>query len=457
LPAHFPLETIFAIDPNHEYALRFLFVLECPLLSKADLLAVEPHRLYEIRCPVHGFILFNDWEREIIAQRAFQRLRRIRQLAWTDLVYPGAMHTRFEHSLGVMHTASLLYDSIVQKSRDVLVDQLASTSEGIQRDRQLIRLAALLHDIGHAPFSHAAEDLFPAPDGGKHKISHEDYSGAIIRSGLRGPIENHPLNQNAALSADTIAALIEGKSDAKRSLFWRGLISGHLDADRIDYLLRDSHHIGVHYGQFDFRRLISSAIAIRGEENESPDLGIEEGGSHAAEALVLARYFMFTQVYFHKTRVAYDLHLREALKTMLPGGRFPKPIGSELEDYLEWDDWKVLGLLKNGAGGEHGKRIRERNHYREIYHTPEVASEQDLQELRSVKDKLGDLVLAEIPAKKNWYKPTDTDIPVYSAILSPHVKPLSNYSQVIACMKESNQFRLFVDASARDKAMKLVN
>src|SRR3982074_1178103 len=86
------------------------------------------------------------------------------------------------------------------------------------------------------------------------------------------------------------------------------------------YLLRDSHHIGVHYGRFDFRRLISSVIAIRGEANESPRLGIEEGGWHAAEALVLARYFMFTQIYFHKTRVAYDWHMREALKVMLPGG-----------------------------------------------------------------------------------------------------------------------------------------
>src|SRR5882757_6610120 len=120
----------------------------------------EPHRIYELRCPVHGFIPFSDWEREIIAQPAFQRLRRIRQLAWTDQVYPGAMHTRFEHSLGVMHVASRLYDAIVNRSQDVLESELTYNADGLRKDRILVRLAALLHDVGHCPFSHAAETLF---------------------------------------------------------------------------------------------------------------------------------------------------------------------------------------------------------------------------------------------------------------------------------------------------------
>ena len=81
---------------------------------------MDPHRNYEIRCPVHGFVSLNDWEREIVAHPAYQRLRRIRQLAWTDQVYPGAMHTRFEHSLGVMHIATLLYDSIIRNSKEIL-------------------------------------------------------------------------------------------------------------------------------------------------------------------------------------------------------------------------------------------------------------------------------------------------------------------------------------------------
>jgi HD superfamily phosphohydrolase len=101
---------------------------------------MDPHRIYEIRCPVHGFVALNDWEKQIISQSAFQRLRRIRQLAWTDQVYPGAMHTRFEHSLGVMHTAALLYDSIVRNARDVLRAELGYDDAGFARNRQLVRL-----------------------------------------------------------------------------------------------------------------------------------------------------------------------------------------------------------------------------------------------------------------------------------------------------------------------------
>src|SRR5882757_9958910 len=97
----------------------------------------------EIRCPIYGFIMLDAWEREIVSQSAFQRLRRIRQLAWTDQVYPGAMHTRFEHSLGVMHTATMLYKAILSRSSEVLQNELGYKTEGLQRDLQLIRLAAL--------------------------------------------------------------------------------------------------------------------------------------------------------------------------------------------------------------------------------------------------------------------------------------------------------------------------
>jgi HD superfamily phosphohydrolase len=103
----------------------------------------DPHRTYEIRCPVHGFIPIDDWEKEIINHRVFQRLKRIRQLAWTDQVYPGAMHTRFEHSLGVMHVATRLFDAIVERSKEVLRTELTYTENGFGRDRKMVRLAAL--------------------------------------------------------------------------------------------------------------------------------------------------------------------------------------------------------------------------------------------------------------------------------------------------------------------------
>lgn len=404
----------------------------------------DPHRQYEIRCPIHGFVALNDWEREIISQAPFQRLRRIRQLAWTDLVYPGTMHTRFEHSLGVMHVATQLYEAIVKRSAELLKSELAYTEDGLRRDKTLVRLTALLHDVGHGPFSHAAEGLFPNDPAGK-KYEHEDYSAAVISERLRDSIENHPLNQNVGLRAEDVTALLRGSVSAGRSLFWRELITGQIDADRIDYLLRDSHHAGVDYGKFDWRRLLHTVEAIPGDDNADPRLGVGEGGWHSAEALVLARYFMFTQVYFHKTRVAFDHHLHHALATMLPDSQFPRPTGPDLDQYLEWDDWRVLGLLAAGRGGDHGRRLAQRDHYREVYHTPENPKRRDLLALDRARAALGDLLRAEEPAEKSWYKVGSADIPVVSRGNKKTARPLSDYSSVMASIKPIRKVMLFVD------------
>ncbi len=411
----------------------------------------DPHRQYEIRCPVHGFIAINDWEREIISQPSFQRLRRIRQLAWTDLVYPGAMHTRFEHSLGVMHVATQLYEAIVKRSAGLLKSELAYTEDGLRRDRTLVRLTALLHDVGHAPFSHAAEGLFPDSPARK-KYEHEDYSAAVILDKLQDSIEKHPLNQNVGLRAKDVTALLQGSSEAGRSLFWRELITGQIDADRIDYLLRDSHHAGVDYGRFDWRRLLYTVEAVPADDNGDPRLGVGEGGWHAAEALVLARYFMFTQVYFHKTRVAFDHHLYHALASMLPDAQFPRPAGPDLDRYLEWDDWRVLGSLAAGQGGDHGQRIAQRNHFREVYHTPENPKTKDLKALDRVRKTLGDLLKAEENAEKSWYKVGSADIPVVSSGQKRAVRPLSDYSSVVASIKPIRKVMLFVDAKDKEAA-----
>ncbi len=427
------------------------------------------HRLYEIRCPVHGFITINDWEREIIEQPAFQRLRRIRQLAWTDQVYPGAMHTRFEHSLGVLHVATRLYESIVNRSRDILHSDLAYDDQGLQREKTLVRLTALLHDVGHAPFSHAAEDLFPPVDpadveqitkGETEKIKrfkHENYSAAIIRIHLREAIENHPLNANYEFKADQIANLLEGNTQAGRAVLWREIIAGQLDADRMDYLLRDSLHTGVDYGKFDWRRLVNSVELIPSTDNRGIRLGVGEGGFHAAEAMVLARYFMFTQVYFHKTRVAYNIHLKYALEEMLAGGMFPRPDKMGLSEYLRWDDWRVLGLLASGSGGDHGRRLASRDHFREVYHTPESPTADDIARLIRIRSSLGNLLKSEAMSGTSTYKLGKPDIPVASDNPGKAVKPLSDYSSVVRGLQPVGKTMLFCRKEDVDEARKRVD
>jgi HD superfamily phosphohydrolase len=222
-----------------------------------------------------------------------------------------------------------------------------------------------------------------------------------------------------------------------------------MDADRMDYLLRDSLHIGVAYGHYDSRRLLNTIRAVempqpKGEElKQGLRLGVTEGGTHAAEALVLARYFMFTQVYFHKTRVAYDHHLRHTLAELLPDGVFPTPEPGMLKSYLGWDDWKVLGLLAEGKGGEHGERLRQRNHYREVYHTPECPSDSDLSELQRVEDAVNEFIVAKEEAGKSWYKIDRTDIPIVSETDGGKIRPLSEYSPMVKNLRPIRRISLY--------------
>jgi len=355
-----------------------------------------------------------------------------------------------------MHTAALLYSAIRLASAHVLQDELRYKEEGLNRDLQLVRLAALLHDVGHAPFSHASESLFPEQDDGT-RYKHENYSAAIVRTELKSAIEDHPLNvTNYGFTAEDIAALLEGSTSAKQRLFWRDLIDGQMDADRMDYLLRDSFHAGVQYGKYDFNRVVNTVCAIPGTRGRAPRLGVSQGGWHAAEGLVLARYFMFTQVYFHKTRVAYDVHLRGALEELLPNRQFPSPKGEHLKEFLAWDDWKILGLLADGQGGEHGARLASRDHYRLAYDSPEISSEVDLSLVETIKNELGDLVVAEEESSKSWYKTGRPDIPVVSNVDPGTVLPLSKYSHVVLNMKPTNQVLLYVRPELAEKANEIV-
>jgi uncharacterized protein len=430
----------------------------------------------EIRCPIHGFIELNEWETRIIDHPAFQRLRRIRQLAWTDYVYPSAMHTRFEHSLGVLHIASRLYDSIVSTSSPILKSVFGYNDLGLARDRQKLRLAALLHDVGHSPFSHGSEDLFPerqsseadTRDGGRKQLlkplKHEDYSIALVRDVFRAAIDDDEWNRrNYGITADEVASIIEGNPKAGPALFWRDLLSGQLDADRMDYLLRDSHHIGVSYGRYDLHRLVSTARAFGdpSRDMKAPRVGISNGGWHAAEALILARYSMHKQVYFHKTRIAFDIHLKHAMQSLLPDGKYPIPSGDGLRDYLRWDDWRVLGMLAEGKGGEHGDRMLNRKHYRLVYQTLENPKdleelERSAAELKAVKDALGHLLAEYKTYRNNWYRPEAGDIPVQDERNLDSVKPLSDYSSLLRRFTSSDQELLYVKPEDAEEARKIV-
>ena len=329
-------------------------------------------RVHEIRDPIHIFIHLDSDERRVVDCRAYQRLRHIHQLALTFLVYPGATHRRFEHALGVMELAGRVFDIVTadwnltdNKVRDIIPDR-----DALPYWRRVLRMAALCHDIGHLPFSHGAEDLLPE---GRH---HEDLTVDLLRSdemrqiwkSMKPPLDVEDLVKIA------VGPKVVGKDvvfDAWETILTSILTGDAFGVDRMDYLLRDSLHAGVAYGKFDHYRLIETLRILPSFEDnvEFPMLGIEEGGIHAAEALLLARYFMFTQLYLHPIRRIYDIHLKDFLTLWLSGGKF----SIHLEDHLRMTDNEVLVAIQNAAydsgdpAYDPARRIFHRQHFKILY------------------------------------------------------------------------------------------
>lgn len=422
-------------------------------LSFLFLIMHDYQAMDEVRDAIHGFIQFNDWEREIINHPAFQRLRRIRQLGMSDLVYPGTTHTRFEHSLGVMHLGSKIFDNVILRS------ECNFNKDDIERDRIIVRLACLLHDIGHSPFSHAGEEFMP--NNNDTSFTHEDYSAGIIRFVLNDVIENHPLNKNYNIKADEVARLIVGPSDNNTCRYWHNIISSQLDADRSDYLLRDSYYAGVKYGVFDLDRILVMTTLY--DKNDSPSFAIKEDGINAAEALIIARYMMFKQVYFQETRRICDFHANEYVKKLLNQsdlkGVFPEPTSKEnLQEYLKWDDFYVWGQMTQDRNDRHVKALFERRHDRCIYCST-VFGEKRFEENEKIerwKEKLKEknIELWVDNADSNWYKRDTEEIKIL--MTDGKLKNLSQLSQFLINLEKSPIVRLYVPVDSVKQAKEII-
>ena len=413
--------------------------------------ASEP---YEVRDPIHGFIRLNELEWDVINRPVFQRLRRIRQLAWTDMVYPGATHSRFEHSLGVMHVASRLFDALVRRSKEILRNDYGYDDASLARQKRIIRLAALLHDLGHGPFSHAAEGLLPLKPDSVDRYQHEDYSAAALAHDLSDVIENHQQAKTNGIRSKDVLDIFATLAPTAGVLVWKDLVSGQMDADRMDYLLRDAYHAGVQYGRYDLDRIVHTIRLCPDPETEGHHIGVEEDGIHAVEGLLIARFMMFTQLYFHKTRAIYDYHLVECLKELLKsnGGLFPPP--TAITDFLEWDDWRVLGMIAAGAGGEHGRILRDRRHYRMVFNTSEVMAESEFELASRLERELEPLGCVACDAEKSWYKSGPEEIKVWrTSGGTPKSVPLAALSPVVKGLIKVNQRRLYVPKTNKQEAL----
>lgn len=302
----------------------------------------------QIKDPVHGYIEVPTEILPLVDSPALQRLHHIRQLGFAYLVYPGANHTRFEHSLGAMHLASLLCRHLGFGTAET----------------RTICCAALLHDIGHGPYSHASERLMQEYT----QFSHDD-----IREQLKEPILAKQLEINS-ISPDEVAALISG------SHRYAGIIHGDLDVDRMDYLLRDAHYTGAPYGNFDAERLTKSLAVV------DNTIVLNESGISAAESLLIARTLMGPSVYYHHAcRIAEEMFL------LACRSHFRKDIDA-VREFLTMDDVTATALLLNSdeeITRDLINRIRTRNLYkRAVYAGKELVDRDHLPQTKSGIERL---------------------------------------------------------------------
>lgn len=312
----------------------------------------------KIRDPIHGFIEYDDKEEQIINTRIFQRLRGIKQLALANFVYPGAHHTRFEHSLGVMHLAGKVGHQLGLKDQ---VDNL--------------RLAGLLHDIGHGPFSHVSEQVIEDQIADRNKILKKYHAQNVQELLSIMLIENNDEIKGIRSNAE-IDGVISFLNKSERRSIEKDIISGPLDVDKFDYLLRDAYFAGVKYGVFDLEKVIGSLTPIRTSRKEK-QLGIEEEGVYSVEQLLLAKYHMNVQVYQHRIRRIVDAMLVKGIEYALEEGIDEIKNIFEFEDsqeflsnFIQADDNEVVRIVRyksNGWAGDIFKRISERRLFKEIY------------------------------------------------------------------------------------------
>ena len=254
-----------------------------------------------IRDSIHGNLPLDPFEIEVLDYPQLQRLRRVKQLGFISLIYPGANHSRFEHSIGTMHLASKL------------ADQLELSKE----DKDLVRIAGLLHDAGHGPFSHVSEAVLG--------VNHEEITAFDI--------EKTSIHDKLSEKFDTkeIIDIINGEGKLGP------IISGDLDMDRMDYLIRDSHYTGVAYGVIDTERIISNLKLER-------ELILDIKGVQAAESALTARYLMYPSVYQHHTTRIINAMFRRCLRDLINQDNL------DPKDMYKYDDSDMISMCRHSEG-----------------------------------------------------------------------------------------------------------
>ncbi len=391
--------------------------------------------MLSIRDPVHGFIRADPLEAALIASRPFQRLRFIHQLGFTFLVFPGAEHSRFSHALGAMHLAGRVYDALSGKGDGLL------PAGALAAERRLVRAAALLHDLGHAPFSHSAEELF------EDAIDHEEMTRRLIHTPeIEALFERH----GDGIGGADVTRLLHASPDPRDAASQRLLaqvISGELDADKMDYLLRDGLFCGVRYGSYDLERLLDTMAPLADPDSGDWGIGVEEGGVHALEALVMARYYMFTQVYFNVTGKALELHLNAWLEET--GRRW----AADPERFLAEDDVSIWTAMRRSSS-LHARAVVAREHFPLAFETREHLSRQEKDRfealLPGLRERFGARNLLLSNSAKDSHRMGKGRVSVLVRRFDGSLEPMQRASQFIRHLSRIDRYRVYTPAPLRE-------
>ena len=437
--------------------------------------------LPRLRDPIHGFIELTELELKIVDSLPFQRLRNIKQLATTYLVYHGAEHTRFGHSLGVMHLASRSFRSALDNYKAQTGSPLFCETDR-QWYEQILRLIALIHDLGHAPFSHGTEALFI--DG----LEHEDFTNKIICETEIADLivkigddfcEKYGVGEAYRITPQLLWS-IYGEENPESNpqymehivefKFLKTFMDSELDCDKMDYLLRDSYYCGVNYGKFDLNRIIDSLTVYFNKKQNIMQLALQKGGVHAFEEFVIARYFMFIQVYYHKTRRYLDKLLVRCIAEILEENRYPE----EVDEYLKWNDDLVVGkILQNASVSENAACFLKREVMSCVYetgaHTNMNTNSSDLLLFKSIKKKLREELPAcvieedeaskvahKIPIMERYDADSGKGIPIISGYLNKPTSIADESLLLFGLNRPINIKRIYVDKKNAQKAKQIV-
>lgn len=434
-----------------------------------------------LRDPIHGFIELSELELEIVDSPPFQRLRNIKQLATTYLVYHGAEHTRFGHSIGVMHLADRAFCSATGNYQIEQGKPLFSDVDHAWY-RQLLRLIALVHDLGHAPFSHGSEALF---DEG---LEHEDFTNKIIcETEIAGIIikigeefcREHKVGNAYKITPQLLWSIYGEKNPESNPQYMERLVDfkflktfmdSELDCDKMDYLLRDSYYCGVNYGKYDLNRVIDSLTIYNNSQQNIRQLALQKGGVHAFEEFVIARYFMFIQVYFHKTRRYLDMLLVRCIGEILDDQRYPATV----EEYLKWnDDLVIEKIYQNAASSKNAMCFVKRKVMSCVYETRTHANgntnSSDIQVyrllLKQLKETLPDATIDideasklahKIPVMERYDADSGRGIPIISNYLNKPTSIADESLLLSGLTQPINIKRIYVDKEHSRQAKQIV-